>query len=178
MVHAQYPEKGFLVILFVLNNGQIANIHPLYNFFDSPESASAYIEWMLRDIREKGEDVEVADVVSLIQLKLSKNISLEKSFIEKNNAIVSSSERASLFLPLIKKEMSDKILVIDNDNRQDKQHEYIILAPLNVEVSLDDAMQKVKFNDIKVIGKDRKFGLYDILAFKKLYWRTGSTGEN
>jgi hypothetical protein len=143
--------------------------------FDSYENAAGYVRWMLNDLHEKGQNVEVADVASCISLKYSKTITLEKESIEKNNEMVSSSERASLFIPLIKKSAFDKILVLNNDSGD---HKFTVVAPLNTEISIGDAIRKVKFNGININGKDREAGLYDIESFKKLYWKTGTVEEN
>ncbi len=170
----RYPDKGYMVILFIINNGELANIHPLFTMFNSVDEASLYIQGMLQDLKQKGENVEVADIASLLSLKLLTNIILEKGYLEKHNERLSSSQRSSLFIPLIKKSIFHKILVMQDKDDKDQTK---IITPLELGYDLDKALRSISFNGIKLDNKDKEAGLYDIESFKKLYWKTGIIEE-
>ena len=45
--YINYPRQGFLVILFVLHEGKLASIHPLFEFFQSIDEAAKYVKLMI-----------------------------------------------------------------------------------------------------------------------------------
>lgn len=106
-----FPDKAYLIYIFILHNGQLVALLPLDTIFSDPDTAIEGVKAAISQLDPVSQNMTILEECIIIPMQYQSLFSLKKEYWKKPVLHYSPQVRAKTFLPVIENPLFFSILV-------------------------------------------------------------------